>query len=89
MAAPIAKTLETKRTIGSGCATSIAAASVIRSLIGHSARGANNNNRKISPATTQVGRPVRPYCFGAQKDPRGRGSRLAFGLAGQPWRCLQ
>ena len=78
-----------KRTIGSGCATSIAAASVIGSLIGHSARGVNNNNRKISPATTQVGRPVRPYCFGAQKDPRGRGSRLAFGLAGQPWRCLQ
>ena len=73
MAAPIAKTSETKRTIGSGCATSIAAASVIRSLIGHSARGGNNNNRKISPATTQVGRPVRPYCFGGSEGPKGAG----------------
>ena len=63
-----------KRTIGSGCAASIAAASVIGSIIGHSARGGvNNNNRKISPATTQVGRPVRPYCFGRRKDPKGRG----------------
>ena len=62
-----------KRTIGSGCAASIAAASVIGSLIGYSARGVNNNNRKISPPTTQPARPVRPYCFGAQKDPRGRG----------------
>ena len=42
--------------------------------------GVNNNNGKISPPTTQVGRPVRPYCFGAQKDPRGRG---AAGL----WPC--
>ena len=78
-----------KRTIGSGCAASIAAASVIGSLIGHSARGVNNNNRKISPATTQVGRPARPYCFGAQKDPRGRGEPTGlWAYAGQPRWCL-
>ena len=57
--------------------------------------GVNNNNRKISPPTTQPARPVRPYCFGAQKDPRGRGSRLAYlrhergrrNTGGEAWGC--
>src|SRR3954469_2583671 len=40
----------------------------------------NNNKQFSGPPTTQPARPVRPYCFGAQKDPWGRGSRLAFGL---------
>ena len=33
----------------------------------------NNNKQFSGPPTTQPARPVRPYCFGAQKDPRGRG----------------
>src|SRR3954454_21104541 len=33
----------------------------------------NNNKQFSGPPTTQPVRPVRPYCFGAQKDPRGRG----------------
>ena len=39
--------------------------------------GVNNNNRKISPATAQVGRPVLPYCFRRWKDPQGAGVRIA------------
>src|SRR3954447_11102815 len=49
----------------------------------------NNNKQFSGPVASQLPRPIRPYCFGAQKDPRGAGGAgwpLAY--AGQPWRCL-
>src|SRR3954464_15103712 len=39
----------------------------------------DRNNKQFSgPAASQPARPAPPYCFGAQKDPRGRGKLAGF-----------
>src|SRR3954451_17484899 len=44
-----------------------------------------NNNKQLSePPTTQPARPVRPYCFGAQKDLRGGGAGWPLALPASP-----
>src|SRR4051795_9405472 len=43
----------------------------------------NNNKQFSGPVASQLPRPVRPYCFGARKDPRGRGVGLP-GIAAAP-----
>jgi len=79
-----------KRTIGSGCAASIAAASVIGSLIGHSARGGSTTTtEKFRQRLPRSGALCARIASGLRRTHGGGGSRLAFGLAGQPRRCLQ
>jgi len=79
-----------KRTIGSGCAASIAAASVIGSLIGHSARGGSTTTtEKFRQRLPRSGALSARIASGLRRTHGGGGSRLAFGLASQPWWCLQ
>ena len=70
-----------KRTIGSGCAASIAAASVIGSLIGHSARGGSTTTtekfRHRLPSRRALSARI---ASGLRRTHGGGGSRLAFGL---------
>src|SRR3954470_8911452 len=62
-----------KRTIGSGCAASIAAASVIGSLIGHSARRGQQQQPK-NFATDYPGRaPCSPVLLWGSEGPTGAG----------------
>src|SRR3954470_4506524 len=74
-----------KRTIGSGCAASIAAASVIGSLIGHSARGGQQQQPKNFATDYPAGAPCSPVLLWGSEGPTGAGgagSPLAY--AGQP-----
>ena len=62
-----------KRTIGSGCATSIAAASVIGSLIGHSARGGQQQQPKNFASDYPGRAPCPPVLLRGSEGPTGAG----------------
>ena len=62
-----------KRTIGSGCAASIAAASVIGSLIGHSARGDQQQQPKNFASDYPGRAPCAPVLLRASEGPKGAG----------------
>ena len=62
-----------KRTIGSGCAASIAAASVIGSLIGHSARGGQQQQPKNFASDYPGRAPCPPVLLRGSEGPTGAG----------------